>query len=89
LTIDEVKADRCWPGNAVALDIIAWSAVALLRLELLDLNHVPEPDRLDTSGWYYDPLWGKVQRFWDGSDWTGRCRVVDGRGFREAFQALG
>ena len=88
LRIDDLRADRCWLGDAVALDVIAWSAVALLRLELVDLAGTPEPDALGGAGWYCEPLWAKAERYWDGSDWTTRCRVADGRSYVEVHQPL-
>jgi hypothetical protein len=64
----------------MALDFIAWSAVALLRTELAqDFLHAPEPDALEQPGWYTDPLWGKAQRYWDGTDWTERVRTSGGQ----------
>jgi hypothetical protein len=75
---------------AVALDIIAWSAAAMLRMgvtqQLFDV--VPEPDALTNPGWYAEPLFSKAERYWDGEDWTGRCRVPDGRGYRESSMPL-
>jgi hypothetical protein len=77
LTIDEVNnAPRYRAVNdAMALDYIAWSAVALLRTGLAqDILTAPEPDALELPGWYTDPLWGKAERYWDGTDWTERVR---------------
>ncbi len=67
--------------RAVALDCIAWSAVAFLRLEIAQqiFSQVPEPDALSEPGWYTEPLFAKAERFWNGSNWTARCRVKDGR----------
>lgn len=79
--ITDVNADpRCRFPDAVALDGIAWSAIALLRLGVAEqiFPQVPEPDALSVPGWYTDPLFAKAERFWDGSDWTARCRVRDG-----------
>ena len=87
LPADEVNRDpRCRLNDAMALDFIAWSAVALLRTGLArDFLAAPEPDALERPGWYADPLWGKAQRYWDGADWTERVRTSDGR---EAILAL-
>ena len=64
----------------MALDFIAWSAVALLRTELAHgFLHAPEPDALEQPGWYTDPLWGKAQRYWDAADWTERVRTSGGQ----------
>lgn len=82
MDIADVNADpRCRFSTAVALDIIAWSAIALLRLGIAQqlFPQAPEPDALTESGWYTDPLWAKAERYWDGSDWTERCRAQDGR----------
>lgn len=81
LPIDEVNQDpRCRLNDAMALDFIAWSAVALLRTGLAqDFLAAPEPDALERPGWYADPLWGKAQRYWDGTDWTERARTSDGQ----------
>lgn len=86
MTVMDVNADpRCRFPDAVALDGIAWSAIALLRLGIAQQRfpRVPEPDALPEPGWYTDPLFAKSERFWDGSDWTAHCRVRDGRGFVE------
>lgn len=82
MDVAEVIADPCCQlPVAVALDCIAWSAIALLRLEIAQqvFPQVPEPDALSDPGWYTDPLFAKADRYWDGSDWTDRCRVQDGR----------
>ncbi len=82
MNIADVNTDpHCQISNAVALDAIAWSATALLRLGIAQqlLAQVPEPDALTEPGWYTDPLWAKAERYWDGSDWTDRCRGQDGR----------
>jgi Protein of unknown function (DUF2510) len=81
MSIDEVNQDpRCRLNDAMALDFIAWSAVALLRTELAQsFLHAPEPDALEQPGWYTDPLWGKAQRYWDGDDWTERVRTSGGQ----------
>jgi Protein of unknown function (DUF2510) len=81
LTVDEVNQDpRCNINDAMALDFIVWSAVASLRTGLAaKYLTAPEPDALEQTGWYTDPLWGKAQRYWDGTDWTERVRVTDGQ----------
>ena len=81
MPIDEVNQDpRCRLNDAMALDFIAWSAVALLRTDLAQgFLHAPEPDALEQPGWYTDPLWGKAQRYWDGTDWTERARTSGGQ----------
>jgi hypothetical protein len=81
MPVDEVNQDRrCWLNDAMALDFITWSAVALLRTDLAQgFLHAPEPDALDHPGWYTDPLWGKAQRYWDGTDWTENVRASGGQ----------
>jgi hypothetical protein len=55
MPIDEVNQDpRCRLNDAMALDFIAWSAVALLRTELAkDFLHAPEPDALEQPGGHF------------------------------------
>jgi len=80
MSLRDVKAQQSlFPGQAVALDIIAWAAVAELRLGLADdlLATFPRPDLLETPGWYTEPLFRKAERYWDG-DWTDRCRTPQG-----------
>jgi uncharacterized protein DUF2510 len=86
MNVADVNADpRCRISEAVALDCIAWSAIALLRLNIARqlFPQVPEPDALSEPGWYTGPLFAKAERFWDGSDWTARCRIRDGSRFTE------
>jgi Protein of unknown function (DUF2510) len=63
-------------NTALGLDMLAWSAAALLRTGLGEslMDATPEPDALTDPGWYVDPLFGKAERYWDGTDWTERCR---------------
>lgn len=82
LAIDEVnKAPRYRTViDAMALDYIAWSAVALLRTGLAQhILDAPEPDALESPDWYTDPLWAKAERYWDGTDWTDRVRTSNGQ----------
>ena len=91
MSMPVVIADRhYWMSRPVALDCIAWSAIALLRLEVAQqvLGQVPEPDALAAPGWYTEPVFAKSERYWDGSDWTSRCRVQDGRQFQETSVPL-
>lgn len=86
MNMQDVNADpRCRIIDPVALDSITWSAVALLRLEIAQqlFPQTPEPDAQPAPGWYTEPLFAKAQRFWDGSDWTDRCRKNDGHQFIE------
>lgn len=87
---DVISNPTFWMSEAAALDCIAWSAIALLRLGVAQqlLPQVPEPDALPGPGWYTEPLFGKSQRYWDGSDWTQRCRVLNGRQYMELSTPL-
>lgn len=88
LDVGMVNADpRLQFSDAIGLDIIAWVAVAALRLDH-DFSDFPEPDALDAPGWYCDPLFGKAERYWDGADWTARCRVSTGRRYDESTLPL-
>lgn len=80
MSVADVNQDRrCYLNDAMALDFIAWSAVALLRLGVAQqLMDAPEPDALEAPGWYTDPLFAKAERRWDGSDWTDLCRSGGG-----------
>jgi hypothetical protein len=77
-------------GDAVALDCIAWSAVAMLRLGIAQqiFPQVPEPDALPEPGWYTEPLFAESERYWDGNDWTAACRASNGRGYQQAALPL-
>lgn len=90
LDMSDVLTDkRVRINDAVALDTIAWCAVAMLRLGLgAHAGSAPAPDRLDEPGWYTDPLWGKAERYWDGTDWTARCRVRHGGRYVEAHAPM-
>ncbi len=78
--MDEVNRDpKCRLSDQMALALIVWNAVALLRLGITQqVMMAPEPDALEEPGWYTDPLWGKAERYWDGTDWTSRCRAPNG-----------
>lgn len=67
--------------DANALDCIAWSAVALLRIGVAQAvaEKVPEPDALTEPGWYVDPVSARYERHWDGSDWTSSVRTDGGQ----------
>lgn len=91
MNVMDVNADpRCQIPHAAALDCIAWSAVALLRLEIAQqlFLQVPEPDALSEPGWYTEPLFAKAERLWDGSDWTSTCRIRDGHQYVETNISL-
>lgn len=91
MTIRQVNSDPSWAivNEAIALDYIAWTAVALCRTGSLEpVLRMPEPGLLEHPGWYADPLWAKAERFWDGADWTQRVRVPQGRRWVEATEPL-
>ncbi len=78
-------------NDAVALDYIAWTAVAMHRTGQMNsgiIQGMPEPGRLEQPGYYIDPLFAKAERYWDGHDWTAQCRVRDGRSWSYVEQAL-
>ena len=87
MTIEQVNTDpKCSTlSDVIALDCIAWSAVALLRLSLAQLvfAKMAEPDALPEPEWYTEPLGGRSERYWNGSDWTPSCRRQEGRRFAE------
>jgi Protein of unknown function (DUF2510) len=87
MSIYDADADALFSemSDAVALECIAWSAVARLRLGVAQLmfTKVPEPDALSVPGWYFEPVTAVCQRYWDGTDWTSACRNEEGRRFKE------
>jgi hypothetical protein len=91
MKMDDVNADPFWKvvNEAIALDYIAWASVALCRVGWLNAAlNTPEPGLLENPGWYADPLWAKSERFWDGTDWTARMRVVADNRRMEVTQSL-
>jgi hypothetical protein len=74
--------------DAVALDCIVWCAVAMSRLGELAVPQFPSPDKLESPGWYPEPLFNKADRYWDGNDWTERCRVLRNGRFEEISVSL-
>jgi hypothetical protein len=61
---------------------IAWCASAFaggnLQKTLLQAD-IPAAQTLTDPGWYAEPVFSKCERFWDGKDWTARCRALEGR----------
>ena len=89
LPANEVLENPIWPiGYSVALDCIVWCAVAMSRLGVLLPAHLPKPDKLETPDWYPEPLFNKAERYWDGSDWTERCRVLRNGRYEEIAIAI-
>jgi hypothetical protein len=66
-------------GTAAGFDYIAWASVVLLRTDRAEavVDNFGEPGRMDEAGWYTEPLFSKSERYYDGSDWTARCRVIE------------
>src|SRR4051812_29648393 len=74
LSVHQVNTERpLQVGPAIGLDIIAWAAIAALRIGH-DFSAYARPDELDQPGWYAEPLFGNDERYWDGQDWTAFCR---------------
>jgi hypothetical protein len=74
-------------SNVWHLDFIAWCASAFAGGQLhrtLLQGEIPAAQALTAPGWYAEPVFAKCERFWDGGDWTSRCRVLEGRRW-EAF----
>lgn len=81
-SVQEVNSDPRWYVNeAMALDYIVWSSVALLRTgAIAGMRPLPEPSAFEGPGWYIEPLFAKGERYWDGNDWTPRIRNrINGR----------
>lgn len=61
--------------RSIGLDYICWTAIALNRV-----GHTPQPElepgRLESPGFYAEPVFAKAERYWDGTDWTSRVRRV-------------
>lgn len=69
--------DREWH-----IDLIAWAAAAFaggnLHRTILQ-SDIPPAQLLTEPGWYAEPVFSKCERYWDGTDWTARCRILNGR----------
>jgi hypothetical protein len=89
-SVQAVNADPRWHLNdAMALDYIAWAAIILLRTgKAMQVYGLPQAGLLEFPGWYADPLFAKAERYWDGTDWTSRMRVLEGRRWHEHTIAL-
>jgi hypothetical protein len=84
-SVQAVNANPRWQlDDGMALDYIAWTAIAMLRTGKAKevLGH-PEPGMLEYPGWYADPLLAQAERYWDGTDWTARMRVAAGKRWQE------
>jgi hypothetical protein len=61
------------------LDLITWAVKAFVGAGLTGfVANIPAPQRLDVPAWYADPVFAKAERFWDGNDWSPKCRVLNG-----------
>lgn len=64
-------------GTAVGYDYIGWTAIVILRSGPAEVtSKFGEPGRIDSPGWYTEPMFSKSERYYDGSDWTDRCRLI-------------
>lgn len=80
MSLHAVLADPRFRGvdTEVGFQMIAWAAVAMLRTGRVDVVHnFGEPGRIDSAGWYTEPLFAKAERYHDGRDWTNRCRAIE------------
>jgi hypothetical protein len=85
-----VSDPACQFSNAVALDFIAWAAVAILRIEVAEnVVLLPEPDLLTVPGWYTEPVFARMERYWDGDDWTNECRIRQGEHYVSGPMPIG
>ena len=93
MSVAQVNADPLWAnvGPPMALDFIAWAAIAMLRTGQATsdlIMKMPEPGLLEEPGWYVEPLFAKCERYWSGDDWTDRVRVKEGRTWNETRMPL-
>lgn len=97
LSLDAVKSDHRWFLSSMTeshgLDYIAWAAIVICRLDSQGLlppavATPPMPSRLDSAGWFVDPMFAKCDRYWDGEDWTDRCRFLSNSRMKEVSTAL-
>jgi Protein of unknown function (DUF2510) len=80
LSFGDVLADPSLvKTNDWHLDFVAWAARAFVGGHLYNLMVIPPAQVLDIPGWYAEPVFAKSERFWDGTDWTSKCRIQDGR----------
>ena len=64
------------------LDFVSWAAKAFVGGKLYARVVIPPAQVLDVPAWYAEPVFAKCERFWDGSDWSSKCRMQDGRVWR-------
>jgi hypothetical protein len=83
LSFNDVLADRDLVRTPDwHLEFITWSAQVALADDYPFVHLFPAAQTLDVAGWYAEPVFSKSERFWDGADWTPRCRVLEGRNWR-------
>ncbi|HUC14656.1 MAG TPA: DUF2510 domain-containing protein [Acidimicrobiales bacterium] len=61
------------------IDFTAWCAAAFaggnLHRTVLQAD-IPPAQALTDPGWYAEPVFSKCERYWDGRDWSARCRAL-------------
>ena len=79
-SITDLNSAPLWSTvhEAIGLDYIAWTAVALNRAGLPPAPEM-EPGALDSPGFYAEPVFAKAERYWDGTYWTPRVRRLGER----------
>jgi hypothetical protein len=83
LSFNDVIADpNLVKTNDWHLDFISWAAKVFVGGQLSNMIQIPPAQALDVPAWYAEPVFAKSERFWDGNDWTSKCRVQDGRLWR-------
>ena len=83
LSFKDVIADTSLvKTNDWHLDFISWAATVFVGGKLYHMIQIPPAQILDVPAWYAEPVFAKSERFWDGNDWTSKCRVQDGRRWR-------
>lgn len=88
LSLDQVNGDpRLVRTPEWHFAAISWGATVFANATDFALLN-PGAQALETPGWYADPAFAKAERFWDGGDWTPRCRVFDGRRYMAGSNAL-
>lgn len=70
------------------LDVITWAVHASRAADVLLHAEIPRVGRLDAPGWYPEPVFCKSERYWDGSNWADKCRVLDGKTYRRVNSAF-
>jgi Protein of unknown function (DUF2510) len=84
LSFDDVLADpNLVKEDDWHLDFITWAAKVLVGGGIKHLIvMIPQAQALDVPAWYTEPVFAKCERFWNGTDWTTKCRLLDGKRWR-------